>query len=59
MAKQAKLWEKGCIVEVVGLDKGDRGRSCERHKVCGQDVMDGDVLRFKAELIHTREAGEF
>jgi hypothetical protein len=57
MAARAKLWEPGHVIEVVGLEKGDRGRSCERHKICGQQVTNGDVLRFMYECIHTPEAG--
>jgi len=28
----------GIIVEIMGIEKGDRGRSCEEHDVCGEVV---------------------
>jgi len=28
----------GVVVEVVGIEKGDRGRSCGEHDVCGEVV---------------------
>ena len=31
-------------VDIVGLTKSSNGRSCERHGVCGEYVMVGDVL---------------
>ena len=31
---------------IVGLDKGDSGRSCASHAVCGQSVEVGNLLHF-------------
>jgi hypothetical protein len=33
--------------EIVGLYKESNGRSCERHRVCGEVVKIGDILRMK------------
>jgi hypothetical protein len=33
--------------EIVGLHEESNGRSCERHRVCGEVVKIGDVLRMK------------
>ena len=32
---------------IVGLNKGDSGRSCGEHGVCGEGVCVGDVLFFE------------
>ena len=32
---------------VVGLHKGDSGRSCASHDVCGEHVQVGDLLHFE------------
>jgi hypothetical protein len=42
----------GVIIEIVGLNASDHGRSCEEHTVCGAEVLEIDaVVRFKAEQI--------
>ena len=32
-----------CVVDIVGIGIGDRGRSCEEHTICGR-VLQPDVL---------------
>ena len=32
---------------IVGLNKGDSGRSCDEHEVCGECVRVGDLLYFE------------
>jgi hypothetical protein len=34
-------------IEIVGLQASSNGRSCVQHKVCGEHVVVGDVLRLK------------
>ena len=41
----------GIIVEIVGIEKGDRGRSCEEHDVCGEVVEEDTLLRLRREQI--------
>ena len=41
----------GIVVEIVGIDKGDRGRSCEEHDVCGEVVEEDTLLRLRREQI--------
>ena len=42
----------GIIVEIVGLNASDRGRSCKEHTVCGAEALKIDsVVRFRAEQI--------
>ena len=41
----------GVGVEIVGIDKGDRGRSCEEHDVCGEVVEEDTLLRLRREQI--------
>jgi hypothetical protein len=44
--------------EIVGLHSSTFGRSCERHLVCGREVVVGSIVRFKREvLLVNREAG--
>jgi hypothetical protein len=37
----------GIVVEIVGIEKGDRGCSCEEHDVCGEVVEEDTLLRLK------------
>jgi hypothetical protein len=37
--------------EIVGLFEDSNGRSCERHRVCGDTVRVGDVLRMKKTIV--------
>ena len=41
----------GVVVEIVGLERGDRGRSCEEHDVCGSVVEEDTLLRLRKEQI--------
>jgi len=41
----------GIIMEFVGIEKGDRGRSCEEHDVCGEVVEEDTLLRLRREQI--------
>ncbi len=41
----------GIVVEIVGIEKGDRGRSCEEHNVCGEVVEEDTLLRLRREQI--------
>lgn len=34
----------GIVVEIVGTEMGDQGRSCEEHAVCGSMVLEEDVV---------------
>ena len=36
----------GIVDEIVGIENGDRGSSCEEHAVCGM-VMEEDTLLCK------------
>jgi hypothetical protein len=42
----------GITVEVVGIERGDCGRSCEEHDVCGTVVSEDTLLRLrKAQIL--------
>ena len=41
----------GVVVEIVGLERGDCGRSCEEHDVCGSVVEEDTLLRLRKEQI--------
>ena len=41
----------GIVVKIVGIEKGDRGRSCEEHDVCGEVVEEDTLLRLRREQI--------
>ena len=38
----------GITVDVVGIQAGDRGRSCEHHDVCGSVLQVDSLVRFRA-----------
>ena len=49
----------GIIIEIVGLNAADRGRSCEEHTVCGAEALKIDsVVRFRAEQINVNGTEE-
>ena len=35
----------------MGIERGDRGRSCEEHDVCGTVVAEDALLRLRKEQI--------
>ena len=41
----------GVTVEIVGIERGDRGRSCEEHDVCGTVVEEDTLLRLRKKQI--------
>jgi hypothetical protein len=41
----------GILVDVVGIESPDRGRSCEEHTVCGAVLELDTVVRFRVEQI--------
>ena len=41
----------GITVEIVGIEKGDRGCSCKEHKVCGTVVEEDTLLHLRKEQI--------
>jgi hypothetical protein len=50
MAEEA-THPSGITVKVVGIDRGDRGRSCEEHNVCGTVVEEDTLLHLRKEQI--------
>ena len=51
MAKEEATHPTGITVEIVGIEKGDLGRSCEEHDVCGTVVEEDTLLRLRKEQI--------
>ena len=50
MAEEA-THPSGITVEIVGIERGDRGRSCEEHDVCGTVVEEDTLLHLRKEQI--------
>ena len=48
----------GIVVEIVGIEKGDRGRLCEEHDVCGEVVEEDTLLHLRREQILVDEKEE-
>ena len=47
------------IIEIVGLNAADHGRSCKEHTVCGAEALKIDsVVRFRAEQINVNGTEE-
>jgi hypothetical protein len=47
----------GITVEIVGIARGDRGRSCEEHDVCGAVLQEDSVVRIRQVQIPGEETG--
>lgn len=41
----------GVAIDIVGIEKGDRGRSCSKHRVCGACVKVGTLVRLRLKSI--------
>ena len=41
----------GIVVKIVGIEKSNRGHSCEEHDVCGEVVEEDTLLRLRREQI--------
>ena len=41
----------GIIVKIVGIEKGNHGRSSEEHNVCGEMVEEDTLLHLRREQI--------
>ncbi len=41
----------GRVVDIVGIGIGDRGRSCEEHRVCGRVLAPDVIVRLRKEEI--------
>ena len=39
------------LINVIGLNKGEDGRTCRDHAVCGKSLKPGDRLIFKRILV--------
>jgi hypothetical protein len=37
----------GITVEIVGIECGQQGRSCEQHEICGSVIAEDVVVRFR------------
>ena len=48
----------GITVEVVGIERGDRGHSCEEHDVCGRVVTEDTLLCLKKVQILVEDRKE-
>ena len=46
------------LVEIVGLEEGGRGRSCEAHSVCGSALTIDSVVRFRTIEIINEDGDE-
>jgi hypothetical protein len=42
---------KTIFVQIWGLEKGDSGRSCEEHDICGSHVTVGMLLRLQKSVM--------
>ena len=50
MAEEA-THPSGITVEIVGIEQGDRGSSCEEHDMCGTVVEENTLLRLRKEQL--------
>ena len=51
-SQQAKpATSMGAMFDIVGIEIGNRGRSCLQHRVCGTQVVEGLEVRLKREVI--------
>jgi hypothetical protein len=43
---------QGVVVDIVGIEKGSRGHSCEHHAICGNNLILNCVVRLhKVQIV--------
>jgi hypothetical protein len=46
------------FLQIVGVEKSDRGRACEYHKCWGEQLCVGSLIRLRKKVIVTDEGPE-
>ena len=48
----------GQSVDIVGINRADRGRHCEEHAICGHSLEENSLVRIRREVFATKEKGK-
>ena len=52
----ASLVPSGILLDIVGINIGDRGRSCDVHEVCGSQIEAGLTVRIREVMLSKKES---
>jgi hypothetical protein len=46
---------RGQSVDIVGINRADRGRHCEEHAICGLCLNENSLVRIRREVFATKD----
>ena len=49
---------RGTMVDIVGTETGENGRSCHAHEVCGMQLVPGSKVRIRKETVISPTTGD-
>jgi hypothetical protein len=49
---------RGTMVDIVGTETGENGRSCHAHEVCGMQLIPGSKVRIRKETVISPTTGD-
>ena len=49
---------KGQSVDILGINRADRGRHCEEHDICGHSLEENSLVRIRREVFATKDKGK-
>ncbi len=49
---------RGQSVDILGINRADRGRHCEEHAICGHSLDENSLVRIHREVFATKDKGK-
>jgi hypothetical protein len=49
---------KGQSVDILGINRADRGHHCEEHAICGHSLKENLLVRIRREVVATKDKGK-
>ncbi len=46
---------RGQSVDILGINRADRGRHCEEHAICGHSLEENSLVRIRREVFATKD----
>lgn len=49
---------RGQSVDILGINRADRGRNCEEHAICGHSLQENSLVRIRREVLAMKDKGK-
>ena len=49
---------RGQSVDILGINRADRGRHCEEHAICGHSLDENSLVRIRREVFVMKDKGK-